>query len=218
MNEPTAKIAAALAAFQAAMPTVHKGKTAKAGSYSYSYADLADLCEVAMPLLSAQGLSFSCQPQRAEGGYELVGMLLHSSGESLSGALPIRGNNPQEMGSSITYMRRYLLGSITGLVTDDDDDGQLATQAKKRQPAKKAQPKETGEAITREQSSKMHATFNDVGITDRGERLAFTARAIGRDVATSSDLTRREASRVIEALVELQAHPFEEPPEEGGDR
>ena len=36
-------LAAALAAVQAALPVVHKGKTANVGQYKYDYADLADV-------------------------------------------------------------------------------------------------------------------------------------------------------------------------------
>ena len=92
-------LAAALAAFQAEAPTVSKGKTAKVptkagGSYSYTYANLADVVEAAYPLLSKHGLSFSCVPRTTERGYELAGILLHSSGESLEGSLPLSGNTP----------------------------------------------------------------------------------------------------------------------------
>ena len=134
-----ANLAAALAAVQANMPTVHKGNratvpTKAGGSYSYTYADLSDVTAAALPLLSANGLAWSCTPRSSERGWELVGVLLHTSGERLEGVLPLSGNTPQEWGSSITYMRRYLLGSMTGLVTDDDDDGSTAQRgAKSRQ-------------------------------------------------------------------------------------
>ena len=116
------KIGAALAHFQAEVPTVAKTKTAKLGTYSYTYAGLADVTEAAMPILSKHGLAFVTIP----GGGVLTGMLLHESGQSITGSLPITGGTPQAIGSSLTYMRRYLLGCMTGLVTDDDDDGQLA--------------------------------------------------------------------------------------------
>jgi len=126
------KLAKALAAFQAEAPIVAKSHTASVrsekGSYSYTYADLADVSAAAMPLLSKHGLSFTCLP----GPGELVGMLLHSSGQSLSARLPIGGNSPQQLGSSLTYMRRYLFGCMTGIVTDDDDDGQLASKQRTR--------------------------------------------------------------------------------------
>lgn len=125
-----ANLATALAAFQANMPSVHKGKTAtvptkNGGSYRYTYADLADVSKAALPLLSQHGLSFTTQPRHnAETrAYELVGVLRHVSGESSEGSLPLFGNSAQELGSAMTYARRYLLGCMTGVVTDDDDDG-----------------------------------------------------------------------------------------------
>lgn len=135
-TEPT-NLASALIAFQAEMPTVGKTKTAKIrsdkGNYEYSYADLAVITEKAMPLLTKHGLSFSCRPRRVEpgGNYELAGMLRHVSGEFDEGALPIMGRTSQEIGSSITYMRRYLLGTMTGVITDDDDDGHAGNTAQR---------------------------------------------------------------------------------------
>jgi hypothetical protein len=125
-------LAAALVNLQAELPTVHKGKTARVptkngGQYTYDYADLADVTAAVMPLLVKHGLSFTCLPRRCDDGvYELVGVLLHTGGESIDGALPIRGSDPQAIGSAITYARRYLLGCLTGVVTDDDDDGAAA--------------------------------------------------------------------------------------------
>lgn len=124
-------LAAALAAFQAEMPTVHKGKTADTGTYRYSYADLADVVAAGAPVLTRHGLSFLTKPRRTDAGpYELVGVLLHTSGEREEGALPLHGSNPQQLGSAITYARRYLFGCMTGIVTDDDDDGARAQQAR----------------------------------------------------------------------------------------
>ena len=131
MSTKHENIAAALAAFQGEMPTIPKSKTAKVptkagGSYQYSYADLADMTALVMPVLARHGLAFITAPRVGEHGRELVGTLLHESGGTLEGALPIGGNAPQEIGSALTYMRRYLLGCLTGVVTDDDDDGSLA--------------------------------------------------------------------------------------------
>jgi hypothetical protein len=133
-EEPRSGLAAALAAFQAEMPKVRKGRRAEVptnagGSYSYTYADLASVSAAALPLLSKHGLAFTTLPQQTPTGLVLVGRLLHTSGESIEGALPLVGGRPQELGSSITYMRRYLLGCLTGIVTEDDDDGGKAQKA-----------------------------------------------------------------------------------------
>lgn len=120
-------LARALIAVQAELPWVAKTKTADMGNYSYTYADLGDVTAAAIPLLTKNGLAFSCCPRVTEkGGYEVVGVLLHESGETREGALPLHGNDPQKLGGSITYMRRYLLGCMLGIVTDDDADGRQA--------------------------------------------------------------------------------------------
>lgn len=138
-NPSHASLAAALCAFQSEMPTVAKGETANVptkngGSYSYKYADLADVVQAGTPVLTRHGLSFNAQPRHVvDGAYELVGVLRHESGESCEGALPLFGRTPQEIGSSITYNRRYLFGCLTGLITDEDNDGARATGAPRTQ-------------------------------------------------------------------------------------
>lgn len=194
----TGELAKALAAFQAEMPTVAKSHTATVrsdkGSYSYDYADLADVTEAAMPLLTKHGLSFSCCPNRTESGhYELTGLLLHQSGESVSGSLPIQGGTPQQLGSAITYMRRYLFGCMTGLVTDSDDDGAAASAPAKKKPvAKKASP---------EQLDELGRLFDAAGITDRG---LFIWEQLGSKPAPA-DLTVAECHQLIAALKAVAA-------------
>ncbi len=207
------QLATALAAFQAEMPTVAKSKTANVptksgGSYKYTYADLADVSAAAMPLLAKHGLSFACLP----GNGALTGLLLHKSGQSLTASLPIHGTgSPQAIGSDLTYMRRYLLGCMTGIVTDDDTDGQAAerqAKAHRAAPAKKsAEPWPEAaaqaadpDAITSAQLSKMGAAMRERGITEKADALDFVKDVIGRAVESRNDLTKAEASKVIDAL------------------
>lgn len=128
-HDATDALTAALVAVQAEMPTVAKTKSAtipgrdgKAG-FTYSYAGLADVSAAIMPLLTKHGLAFTCAGRGGDRGYELVARLLHVSGQSIEGSLPLHGNDPRSLGSAITYARRYLLGTLTGVVTDDDVDG-----------------------------------------------------------------------------------------------
>lgn len=194
-------LAAALAAVQAALPTVHKGKTANVGSYHYSYADLADVTAAVMPLLARNGLAFACHPrQTPSGGYELAATLMHTSGERIEGALPV-GGTAQQLGSAITYARRYLLGSMTGVVTDSDDDAKLATEAAKanRREVHKAVAEESVPRITEQQSKRLHALANDLGL-DREKKLKAASWSAGREITTTADLTTREAGDLIDYL------------------
>lgn len=129
-----ASLAAALVAFQAELPKVTKDKTVNTGSFSYKYADLGSVTDAVLPVLVKHGLSFVCTPRGTESGYEIVGVLMHASGETLEGALPLYGRNPQEIGSALSYGRRYLISVMTGLVADSDDDGAAANKASRTQP------------------------------------------------------------------------------------
>lgn len=58
------------------------------------------------------------------------------------------------------------------------------------------------DGITSAQSKHMHALFNDRGMTDRDDRLAYTRLAIGRaDLTSSKELSKGEASAVIDVLL-----------------
>lgn len=72
-------------------------------------------------------------------GKSLRTTIAHESGEFMSGSaeLLLTKQDPQGMGSAITYMRRYALASICGIVTsDDDDDGNAGSQQYTKEPAK----------------------------------------------------------------------------------
>lgn len=127
-------LAAALAAFQAELPVIAKANTADVkmnggGSYSYSYADLADISPVVLKLLGKHGLAWSTQPTMVGENFRLVYSLLWEGGESLDGAYPLPSMNTpvQQMGSAITYARRYALCAVTGVAPggEDTDAGDL---------------------------------------------------------------------------------------------
>jgi hypothetical protein len=213
----TGELAKALAAFQAEMPTVSKDRKARVptkagGSYEYTYAGLREVTDAAMPILSAHGLSFSCCPRRSQqGDYDLIGILLHASGERLEGCLPIQGTRAQEIGSAITYGRRYLLGSMTGIVTDDDDDGTIADQAEDRraqrvntvqEDAWTTQPGDPKMQLPMSEKSRarMFALFAKHKITDEEEQRRGISQIIHREVASRGELTEGEVQSVIAVL------------------
>jgi hypothetical protein len=73
-----------------------------------------------------------------------------------------------------------------------------------------------GLAVTQAQLSKMHACFNDLGITDREKRLEYANRVLSRDkdqaVTSSKELTKAEAAKLIDALESTShAEPDETP-------
>lgn len=89
--------------------------------------------------------------------------------------------------------------------TQQQPSGTRRMSRKRAEPAPEPEPaadEATGEVegITAAQSKALHASFNDAGVKDREQRLAYCRNLIGRDLASSSDLTKAEASAVIDAL------------------
>lgn len=124
----TPKLNEALAKFQAEAPKITKDQKATVrsdkGNYTYAYVDLASVCAVAFPLLAKNGLSFFAKPDVLGSQFGMVCVLKHDSGEEERGFYPLPDKGtPQQVGSAITYARRYSLLMMTGLAPDEDDDG-----------------------------------------------------------------------------------------------
>jgi hypothetical protein len=56
-------------------------------------------------------------------------MLIHSSGEWISETVTVRAqkDDPQGLGSALTYLRRYALAAVVGVTATEDDDGNAAS-------------------------------------------------------------------------------------------
>ncbi len=133
------RLAEALARAQGEIRNPGKDKTAQIrsdkGSYSYSYATLADGIIAIREALSKHGIAY-IQTTRADGGVlYLTTTLMHAvSGESIESEWPVGAYDkltPQQMGSALTYARRYTLFPMVGISgADDDDDGNAASQSR----------------------------------------------------------------------------------------
>ena len=124
------KIAAALAKAQGELTNPPKTKTADAGKYKYAYADLAEVIDHVRPVLAKHGLAVVQMVAARETANILITKLIHDSGQCLESTYPLpRQAAAQEMGSAITYARRYSLCAILGIAAESDDDGTKAQEA-----------------------------------------------------------------------------------------
>ena len=98
-------------------------KDSKNPFYKSSYADLASCWDACRAQLSKHGLAVVQTTEPNQDGVTVVTTLAHSSGEWIRGTLPMKPvkNDPQGIGSCITYARRYALAAIVGLAQIDDD-------------------------------------------------------------------------------------------------
>jgi hypothetical protein len=137
-------LAKALAAFQAEVPKMSRDETAKvrgetkdgrAYDRSYTYTGLDQFVEIVEPVLGKHGLSVTSAPVWEDGRFMLVVTLLHESGDERNGYWPLpdpagRGIGPQDIGSAMTYGRRYVGWGLTGTFPGGiDDDGKQAQQS-----------------------------------------------------------------------------------------
>jgi hypothetical protein len=126
-SESVMNLAAALAVAQGQIKTA--SKDAK-GNYS-KYSTLDAIWDACRQPLAENGLSVVQIPLTGDNGFSLETILLHSSGEWVSGALTLaivadRMNEHQALGTAITYARRYALAAMVGVASGDDDDGTAA--------------------------------------------------------------------------------------------
>lgn len=124
-SESIKNISEALRKFQGAVGPV--AKSAVNPFFKSKYAPLEAIIEHTQEHLVREGLSYSQFPD----GEGLTTILMHDRGEWMKATMKVHmGAKPQDQGSAITYARRYALSAVLGLATEDDDDGNAASQPK----------------------------------------------------------------------------------------
>jgi len=179
----------ALADFQAEVPTIKKN----ASGYGYRFADLEEINNVIKPLLHKHGLGYA-QPLD---GTDIKTIIFHvESGESLESVanipqgVQLKGQNEfQVMGSAITYLRRYALSSVLGLVTDEDADaaGEQVKRATAAPKAPQATPEpKGGDELTRAKKA-INEELERQGITAPAAKKAKLMSIISKSTIDTID-------------------------------
>ena len=108
-----------------------KDKTAQAGSFQYKYFDINQIIDMVNPVLSKHGLLLM---QPIEEGHQISMIIDAESGDKVVSALELpKLNDPQKLGSVVTYYRRYTLCSLLALQSQDDD-ANIASEESKELP------------------------------------------------------------------------------------
>ena len=112
----------ALANFQQEVPVIHKATQ----GYGYSYSDLTAIFKVINPLLKKHSLGFT--QLVGDGAVKTIVFHVESSESietttTIPQGVSLKGMNDfQVLGSAITYIRRYAISAMLGLITDKDLD------------------------------------------------------------------------------------------------
>lgn len=95
------------------------------------YATLHSVMETCRSALLAHGVWLTQYPVAVEAGQlGLVTKLVHAESGQWQASLlkmPLPKSDPQGYGSAMTYARRYGLSALVGIVTESDDDGEMAS-------------------------------------------------------------------------------------------
>jgi len=133
-NQAKKEFNAAMSHFQAMLPVIEKlgivDYTTSKGRTFYQYAKIEDIAKAIQPALKETGLSYRFTQSQDNGIITVRCIVTHQSGHSeyseLVSSPDISGGKDQlkSIASAISYLRRYTLTGILGIVVGgEDDDG-----------------------------------------------------------------------------------------------
>lgn len=131
-SEQIDKLAAALSKAQAEVEGAKKDSANP--HFRSKYADLASVWAACRDALTKNGLAIVQAPGLCEGSHmTMTTLLTHASGQWVreTMSVPLPKQDPQGLGSAVTYARRYALAAFVG-VSPEDDDGNAASHPQGR--------------------------------------------------------------------------------------
>lgn len=188
------ELALALNKFQSELVTVNKNSNNP--FYNSKYADLAEIQKVTQPILTKHGLSVIQLPDNVDGKPALTTIVMHTSGQHQKGTIPLppAKDDPQGVGSAITYMRRYSYAAALQIVIDEDDDANRAS----RPPANTKTDLPTDKLATPKQRNLILKKLTEMGIQP-SEMKGYLNSEFG--ITDSEKMSMKDASMVIESLI-----------------
>lgn len=194
-SESLANIGAALSRTQASVKVALK--EAVNPHLKSKYADLPSVWEACRSALAENNLSVVQLPVSDDPGYvALETMLLHASGEYLSARcrVKLQRDDPQGAGSGLTYLRRYALSAALGIVAEDDDDAQAATQPGEHPPTLRQISAEAAGRLAVQLGALLSGTPH-AAMT----HPEYASNVVGRPIRELTDLSTREAAELYAA-------------------
>lgn len=136
MSEQMGELAAALAAARSGFLPILKDRKGQIGRQAYWYATLDSVIDATVPALAEQGVTVIQSPGVAGSSVTITTLVIHTSGQWLRSVCASSADTPrmsqagnpvtsnaQEVGKTITYLRRYALTAILCVTADEDLDG-----------------------------------------------------------------------------------------------
>lgn len=209
-SETITELAKALVKFNSEVNKI--AKDADNPFFKNNYATLDTIIDEIRPILSKHGLSIMQIPSGDGQNVTLKTLLLHESGEWLESdeltMKPVK-NDPQAVGSCITYARRYSLAAFLSLNTGEDDDGNGATYGKDKpkpksnsgQAPNKPQGNGGNGKASEKQMKMIHAKIAHVATLTQTDKQTVEDTLKGNiNTENLSDLSSQLASKAIQVL------------------
>jgi DNA topoisomerase VI subunit B len=195
ISESVKELATALAKAQAQLKPAIKDSTNP--HFKSKYADLGAVWDACRKVLADNGLSIVQMPtDSTEGRVGLTTVLMHTSGEYIGTTVSTRlqQDSAQGVGSALTYLRRYALASMVGVVADEDDDGNAASQPRQQE----QRPAANGNVAPKASDKQIKMLF---AIWKRAEYEGELQDWIQNEYGCKIDaLSMKDASAAIETL------------------
>ncbi|HDR8199885.1 TPA: ERF family protein [Bacillus cereus] len=210
-SETITELAKALVKFNSEVNKI--AKDADNPFFKNNYATLDTIIDEIRPILSKHGLSIMQIPSGDGQNVTLKTLLLHESGEWLESdeltMKPVK-NDPQAVGSCITYARRYSLAAFLSLNTGEDDDGNGATYGKDKpkprgnsgQAPSKPQGNSGNGKASEKQMKMIHAKIAHISVLAKADKQTIEDTLKG-NIGTDnlSEISSQVASKAIEVLM-----------------
>lgn len=182
-SETRSELAKAMCKAQAGLGMVVKGK--KNDHFKSKYAELSDVLEAILPALNANGLSLIQTPSFNGKSVAVTTFLLHESGEWMESTLKMNPtkNDPQGVGSCITYARRYAALAIAGAAPEDDDGNAASAPRKASIPSGSVGPLDAGGRSNKELKDQFNTMKTAMGNCTSIEALTAWSEAWGDELA-----------------------------------
>lgn len=178
------------------VPNFSTDETANAGSRTYKYLNLATLLKNIKPIFEKHDIAFS-QKVTFDGtgdGRQILGtietVIFDENEQQVVCSYPffVTGD-PQQVGSAITYARRYSLTTVLGIFPDKDDDGGYAKQKFDTADS----PISADQYATLVKAMDTHAIPGEI----RGE---FISGTLNRPVKGWRGITQADLAKLMEAI------------------
>lgn len=163
------------ALFEASKEIKNAAMDSKNPHFKNDYASLESVLDAVKPAMQKFGLFAFQAPSACDGKKVLVTRISHKTGEYYEFETPLVTvkDDMQQLGSAITYARRYALSAAFNL-TQQDDDGQAASQDSK------PQTKEQAKVMKKQQNLQGAKSLGDYEIAN-GIHKGKTIKALSLD-------------------------------------